>query len=118
MILSLSSFPLPPSALCTIFGERSLPCPVTSCYLPRFLWALPVRPVLGVKGRQGNVLLWGGGSSYPVPSFPFRREILAQGGSLLVSVYLVLVVLATCSLLAHISQSGGGGGRDSVLRKI
>ena len=29
MILSLLSFPLPP-ALCTIFGERGLPCPVTS----------------------------------------------------------------------------------------
>ena len=30
MILSLLSFPLPPSALCTIFSERILPCPVTS----------------------------------------------------------------------------------------
>ena len=36
------------------------------------------------------------GSSLPVPSFPLRREILAQGGSLLVSVCLVRVVLATC----------------------
>ena len=26
MIISLSSFPLPPSALCTVFGERGLPC--------------------------------------------------------------------------------------------
>ena len=38
----------------------------------------------------------GGGSSRPAPPFPLRRKILAQGGSLLVSVYLVLVVLATC----------------------
>ena len=37
-----------------------------------------------------------GGSSHPVPSFPLRREIPAQGGSLLVSASLVLVVLATC----------------------
>ena len=36
------------------------------------------------------------GSSLPAPSFPLRREILAQGGSLLVSVCLVWVVLATC----------------------
>ena len=33
---------------------------------------------------------------HPVPFFPLRRMILAQGGSLLVSVCLVLVVLATC----------------------
>ena len=38
----------------------------------------------------------GVGSSLPAPSFPWRREILAQGGSLLVSVCLVWVVLATC----------------------
>ena len=37
-----------------------------------------------------------GGLRCPVPSFPLRRGILAQGGSLLVSMYLVLVVLATC----------------------
>ena len=48
------------------------------------------------------MLLWGGGggggggSLHPVPSFPLRREILAQVGSLLVLVYLVLVVLTTC----------------------
>ena len=30
MILSRFSFPSPPSALCTVFGERGLPCPVTS----------------------------------------------------------------------------------------
>ena len=35
------------------------------------------------------------GSSHPAPSFPLRRKILSQGGSLLVSVCLVLVVLAT-----------------------
>ena len=51
MILSLLSFPLPPSALCTIFSKRGLPCPVTSpCVsfsrLPWFTWALRVRPVL------------------------------------------------------------------------
>ena len=38
----------------------------------------------------------GVGSSLPAPSFPLRRETLAQGGSLLVSVCLVWVVLATC----------------------
>ena len=43
----------------------------------------------------------GVGSSLPAPSFPLRREILAQGGSLLVSVCLVSVCLvwvglATC----------------------
>ena len=32
MILSLFSFPSPPSALCTVFGKRGLPCPVTSLY--------------------------------------------------------------------------------------
>ena len=54
------------------------------------------------KGLPGNVLgkgrIWGGGggSSHCVPSFPMRRKILAQEGSLLVLVYLVLVVLATC----------------------
>ena len=26
----LDDLPLPPSALCTVFGERGLPCPVTS----------------------------------------------------------------------------------------
>ena len=30
MILSLLSFPSPPSALCTGFGKRGLPCPVIS----------------------------------------------------------------------------------------
>ena len=35
-------------------------------------------------------------SSHPTPSFPLRTEISAQGGSLLVSVCLVWVVLATC----------------------
>ena len=42
--------------------------------------------------------MWGGGGgpSRPVPFFPLRRKILAQRGSLLVSVYMVLVVLATC----------------------
>ena len=38
----------------------------------------------------------GVGSSHPAPSFPLRGNILAQGGSLLVSVCLVLVVLGTC----------------------
>ena len=43
----------------------------------------------------------GVGSSHPAPSFPLRRKILAQGGSLLMLVCLVLHLL----LLAHISQS-------------
>ena len=38
----------------------------------------------------------GVGSSHPAPSFPLRKEIPAQGGSLLVSVCLVWMVLATC----------------------
>ena len=73
--------------------------------LPCLLWALPVRPVLG-----GNVLLWGGGgrgargSLCPVPSFPLRREILAQGGSLSVLVCLVLVGFGHLLLLAHVSH--------------
>ena len=52
-------------------------------------------------GVKGGVLLWRGGrggeggSLRPVPSFPLRK-IPAQGGYSLVSVYLVLVVLATC----------------------
>ena len=55
----------------------------------------------------------GVGSSHPAPSFPLRREILAQGGSLLVLMCLVWVVLATLPLalatqLAHISQSNLG----------
>ena len=36
------------------------------------------------------------GLSHPAPSFPLRRKILSQGGSLFVSVCLVLMVLATC----------------------
>ena len=36
------------------------------------------------------------GVVFPVPSFSLGRKVLAQGGSLLVSVYLVVVVLATC----------------------
>ena len=62
----------------------------------------------------------GVGSSHPVPSFPLRRKILAQGGSLLVSACLMLVVLATCicwptypSLSkgpTYQSLSEGGGG--------
>ena len=36
------------------------------------------------------------GSSHLVPSLPLRRNILAPGGSLLVLVCSVLVVLATC----------------------
>ena len=116
MILSLLSFPSPPSALCTGFPR---PRSALSCYLPllvpfpmpSFLWALPIRSVLGGIGWRGSVLLWGGGSggggvggagggsSHPVPSFPLR-----PGGSLLVS-----VVLATCFLCG-----GGGGGFVSV----
>ena len=91
MILSLLSSPLPPSALCTVFGERSLPCPVTSrC---GSLSPYPVSSGLSLFslfcGVSGDVLLWGGGSgvgvglSHPDPSFPLRRKILAQGGSLL-----------------------------------
>ena len=38
----------------------------------------------------------GRGSSHAPPSFPLRSEMLAQGGSLLVSVCWVCVVLATC----------------------
>ena len=49
----------------------------------------------------------GVGSSLPDPSFPLRREILAQGGSLLVSVCLVWVVLAT-SAGPHIPVWGVG----------
>ena len=33
---------------------------------------------------------------HPVPCFPLRRNILAQAGSLSVSVCVVLVMLATC----------------------
>ena len=46
------------------------------------------------------------GSSHPVPSFPLRRKILAQGGSMLVSVCLVLVVLATCFVGGYGGQPG------------
>ena len=44
-------------------------------------------------GRGGGLAV---GSLHPAPCFSLRRKILAQGGSLLVSVRLVLVVLATC----------------------
>ena len=86
------------------------------CYLPLFVPfsmpcffpALSILSALGGIGWQGCVLLQGGGrggggggrvgvgSSLPAPSFPLKREILAPGGSLLVSVCLVWVVLATC----------------------
>ena len=49
----------------------------------------------------------GVGSSLPAPSFPLRREILAQGGSLLVSVCLVWVVLALPSAGPHIPVCPG-----------
>ena len=52
MILSLSSLPLPPSALCTIFGERDLPCPVTSPCV-----SLP--PCPASSGLSLFVLSWG-----------------------------------------------------------
>ena len=72
-------------------------------YMVRLYSVLPSRlhvcsPCPRSTGRWGDVLLWGGGGgpSRPVPSFPLRRKILAQRGSLLVSVYLVLVALATC----------------------
>ena len=70
-------------------------------------WALPLLSLGGI-GWWGRVVLWGAGSgggrgggvgvcsSPPVPFFPLRRKILAQRGSLLVSVCLVLVGLATC----------------------
>ena len=87
MILSLLSFPLPPSALCTIFGERGLPCPVTSpcgsfspCPGSSGLSLFSLSWV--ANGRWGDMLLWGGGggggSLCPVPSFPLRWKILAQ----------------------------------------
>ena len=47
----------------------------------------------------------GVGLSHPAPSFPLRREILAQGGSLLVSVCLVWVVLAFLLLPTYPSLS-------------
>ena len=111
--IPLLCLPLPPSALCTIFGERALPCLVTSACVS--LSPCPASSGLslfvlswGLKGWGGGACCCGagegegegegegGGSSRPVPPFPLRREILAQGGSLLVSVYLVLVVLAIC----------------------
>ena len=90
MILSLLSFPFPPSALCTVFGERALfwylplfvPFP-----MPSFLWALPILSVLGGMGWRGSMLLWGWGRgggrgggvgvglSHPVPSFPLRNAV-------------------------------------------
>ena len=99
-VLSFSSF----CALHHFRRARS----ALSCYLPlfvrfpmpSFLWALPILSALGGIGWRGSVLLWGavgrgggrvggggggGGSSHPLPSFPLRREILARGGSLLVS---------------------------------
>ena len=86
-------------------ARSGLPCYLPFCFpfpLPSFLRALSVHPVLGGQRAAGERVAVGRGkgkgrgSSHPVPSFPLRRKILAQGGSLLVSVYLVLVVLATC----------------------
>ena len=51
----------------------------------------------------------GVGSSRPASYFPLRRKILAQGGSLLVSVCLEWVVLATCFCW----PAGGGGGQGA-----
>ena len=60
-------------------------------------------------------------SSRPVPSFPLRRKILDQGGSLLVSVYLALVGLAECFCwITYPSLScvlGGGGGLEGSKSK-
>ena len=46
MILSLLSFPSPPSALCTVFSERSLPCPVISPCSSLSLCPVPSGPSL------------------------------------------------------------------------
>ena len=60
----------------------------------------------------------GVGSSHPAPSFPLRREILAQGGSLLVSVCLVWVILATCFWDGTgLASPRGGGGRSGPLSR-
>ena len=91
MILCCFSFPSPPSALCTVFGEPGLPCPVTS--LCSSLSPCPVSSppspfflpwgALGGGGacccREG--VEEGAGETHPAPSFPLRREILAQGDS-------------------------------------
>ena len=83
-----TSFPLPPSALCTIFGQHGLPCPVTSPCVS--LSSCPVSSGLsmfvlswGVKGGgvtccsgEGRAMGMGRGSSRPVP---LRRKILLKG---------------------------------------
>ena len=74
MILSLLSFPLPPSALCTIFGKRRLPCPVTPLVFP----SPPVQFPLGspysfrLGGRRGNLSAGGGGDLAHLPPLPPR----------------------------------------------
>ena len=108
--------------------QSALPWYLPLCFLfPRqVLLGSPCLSCSGGKGRQGNVLLWGGArgrgrggaSWHPVPSFPLRREILAQGGSLLVSVYLVLVVLATFFCWpTYPSLYGRGGAEGSKAEK-
>ena len=52
MILSLLSFPLPPSAICTIFGELGLPCLVTSPCVS--LSTCPVSSGLSVFALSGG----------------------------------------------------------------
>ena len=69
MILSLLSLPLPLSVICTIFGERSLPCPISSlcvCYLPWASFPSYASPQLG---RGGGV------SGLPPPLFSFCWHI-------------------------------------------
>ena len=107
MILPLLLSPLPRAALCTIFGKRGLPCPVIPPCVS--LFPCPVCSGLsmfvlswGVKGGGERVAVrrgkggGRGGPWRPVPSFLLSRKILAQGGSLLASMYLV--------------AAGGGGG--------
>ena len=106
--------PSPPSALCTVFGEQGLPCPITSLCLslspcpvssPPSPFFLP-SGALGGGGvcccREGVEEGAREGEWDLAPSFPLKREILTHGGSLLVSVCLVWVVLATCFCWPHI----------------
>ena len=56
----------------------------------------------------------GVGSSHPVPCFPLRSKILAQGVSLLVSVCLLLVSVCLVLVVLASTSAGGGGDKFSI----
>ena len=118
MILSVLSFPLPPSALYTIIGERGLPCLLPLIVFPfppaQFPLGSPCLSCPWGKGQQGSMLLWEGGRGggggrrgliAPCPLLPLEEEHPGSRGLLVGVVVLGAGGFGHLLGLAHISQS-------------